>query len=255
MRSIRSVVVLAIVGCLGLSVQTAEGALAQAAGGSGLSGTLSKNKAIRKQQLIADPTEPVYGSISVTYDPNVVSISGLLFGPGYNGFAQVELSGDGTFLTDLNDYLAEPFGTQTGYVQVTFFEPGVIGFGPSAGAGPSTHGQITPPVGYTTTAVAGPAAVDTHALFFDYLPTVPDNTIARYTIFADPGTRNSGNEADFLNDGTTEIPANQIAPASVSGSLDSPALSAVPVPPAVWMGGITMLGSLLYGKLRRRVAA
>ena len=98
MRSLRGLVVLTIVGCIGFSAQVSEAALAQQAGGSGLSGTLSKNKAIRKQQLIADPTEPVSGSISVNYDPSVVTLSGLLFGPGYEGTAFVELQGEGTFL-------------------------------------------------------------------------------------------------------------------------------------------------------------
>src|SRR2546423_14087625 len=43
-------------------------ALARAAGGSGYSGTLSTNTAIRQQQLICDPAEPAAGSTSVQYE-------------------------------------------------------------------------------------------------------------------------------------------------------------------------------------------
>jgi len=248
----RFYVVLALVGTIGLTSEVSYGALAAAAGGSGASGTLSKNKAIRKQQLICDPDEPVSGSLSVSYNPAVVTLSALIFGPGYGGSGSIEIdNGEGTQMVSLGSWLAEPFGTQTGYVQVSFSEPIITIDNAPAAAAPSTHGQITPPTGYLTIDNDGPVAVDTHAFFFDYLPNVPDATIATYTIFADSGNRSSGNQADFLSgfneQGAYTIPFNQIASATVSGSLD-----AVPVPPAALIGGITMLGMAVAGKIRRR---
>ena len=131
-------------------------------------------------------------------------------------------------------------------MQVFFNEPTIITAAPIIPL--AAHGQITPPTSYSVIDNDGPAAVDTHAFFFDYLPSVPDSTIAHYTIFADSGERPDGSP-DFLFDGVNTIGFANIASASVSGSLDS-----VPVPPAVWMGGLTMLGSLAYGKLRRKIA-
>lgn len=242
MKRLHTFVVLTVLGCIGFASQQAEGALAQAGGGSGLSGTLSKNKAIRKQQLIADPAEPTEGSISVSYDPSVVTVSGALFGPGYQGNVYVEADSDGyTFLMPLDSFLAySNLYAETGYIQVFFYDPALIvpSFVPAA---PSPHGQITPPAGYTVIANDGPPGVDTHALFFDYLDDVPDDTVATYSIFAAPG--------DYLSDGITTIPHTAIARAQVSGSLDS--LPAVPVPAAVWIGGMTLIGSLGYTKVRR----
>lgn len=244
MKSLRTFIVVTVLGCLGFASQQAEAALAGAAGGSALSGTLSKNKAIRKQQLIADPPEPVSGSISVTYNQSVVTLSDALFGPGYEGSIFVEVfDGEGTQLVSLGVFLDSPYLIETGYVQTFFNEPTIITAAASPSAAP-THGQITPPAGYTIIANDGPFSVDTHALFFTYLPNVPDSTNATYTIFADDGSR--GFAPDFLFDGTTTY--TQIASATVTGNLDS---NAIPIPAAVWIGGMTMLGSLGYAKLRR----
>lgn len=241
-------IAVAIMGCLSWSAQEAHGALAAAAGGSGFSGTLSSNKAVRKQQLICDPAEPVSGSISVLYDPGIVNLSGILFGPGYTGTGYIELitgeSESDVELVEIESYLAEPFGQPTGYLQVVFSEPVIPSVAPAAFV---PHGQITPPTGYTVIDNDGPASVDTHAFFFDYKFGVGDSRVATYTIFADSGERDSGNTSDFLFDGQTTIPYNQIASATVSGSLN-----AVPLPAAVWMGGAMLVGVFGYGKLRRR---
>src|SRR5688500_12043403 len=70
-------------------------AVAAAAGGSGYSGQLSANPAIRRQQLAVDPDEPQRGSTSVLYDAARVTLTGAFAGPGYNnpnfgGFVEVE---------------------------------------------------------------------------------------------------------------------------------------------------------------------
>src|SRR4051794_11632336 len=61
----------------------ARASLAKLTGGSGNSGTLSSNAAVRKQQLIADPPDPTMGSQSVSYDPAVVTLLDFRYGPGY----------------------------------------------------------------------------------------------------------------------------------------------------------------------------
>lgn len=253
MSGIRTCVVVAVVGWFGVAADFSEAALAKKAGGSGLSGTLSSNKAIRKQQLICDPDEPTGGSTSVRYDPAVVSISGFGFGPGYAGTAFVEVSAAGgqrTTLVELDDYLSEPFGTQTGYVQVRFGEPPAT----TAVVSPSAlHGQIAPPDGYAVVDEDGPFGVDTHALFFDYLATASDDTVAEYTIFAAEADEFSNSQADFLSgidddDGNPfTLTPNQIASATVRGSLN-----AVPLPAAAIPGGLTLAAVAAVRVLRRR---
>lgn len=250
MRRLRALALLAVVACMGLSSNVAEAALAKAQGGSGFSGTLSSNKAIRKQQLIADPDYPTSGSTSTTYDPSVVSFSGINFGPGYYGWVYIEIHTDGyTFLVNANDWLADPYGNETGYLQV-FYTDNPPGF---TAAATSNKGQITPPSGYLLAARGGPTAVDTHAMFFDYLTEVSDDTIAEYTIYADAGSRQ--NSADYMEGVDDEgnpfrLGPNDIAPVTVRGSLN-----VVPLPPAVLIGGITMAGIAVVRRFRGRVAA
>jgi hypothetical protein len=69
-------------------------ALAQKAGKSGTSANLSTNPTVKKQQLLVDPNEPLEGSLSVTYDPNLVTLIDAVSGPGYtidddNSFVEV----------------------------------------------------------------------------------------------------------------------------------------------------------------------
>lgn len=235
--------------------EVSDCALAKAAGGSGNSGTLSSNKAIRKQQLICDPDYPTNGSTSVVYDPSIVSFAGLSFGPGYAGFAQIEVGGDGNFLIDLANFVPGQ-NIETGYIQVSFYDPQLVAS--AAAVAPlvdigSAHGQIAPPAGYVTVDNDGPAAVDTHALLFNYLPNVPDSTVAEYTVYSDDGSRGSSPDyfAGFDDDlNYFRVEYDQIASATVRGSLN-----AVPLPPAVLLGGLTMLGSYGVSRLRRRQTA
>ncbi len=181
-----------IAGSVGIFAEPSPAGLAQLFGGSGYSGNLSKNRAIRHQQLICDPSgAPISGSTSVKYDPCVVSLSGLEFGPGYTGqgFVEEEKRCDNKtrfFLQNINSFLECPKGKQTGYVQVTYSLEGKAG-------------TMTPEQGFTTEASNGVAGVDTHSLMFTYLPDVPDTTVAKYTIYADTGTRPSGNKTDSLS--------------------------------------------------------
>src|SRR5688500_2324370 len=115
-------------------------ALAAAAGGSGYSGTLSTNTSIRKQQLVCDPAEPKQGSTSTLYDPSMVTLTGVMPGPGYNnlgfiGHVEVRLRSGNTLLQPLVAFFQNPLGTETGYVQMQYRLSG-------------SAGQITPPAGY-----------------------------------------------------------------------------------------------------------
>ncbi|QOV92169.1 PKD domain-containing protein [Humisphaera borealis] len=209
-------------------------ALAKTAGGSGYSGTLSTNTAIKKQQLISDPDEPIAGSTSVQYNPALVHLSGAIPGPGYNNSyfkAVVEVSvktkccghdddddrrrnsrhrhNDSCYtykkmLQPLTSFLTTPWGTETGYAQVSYKLTG-------------TAGQIAPPSGYNIQDEGGVSGVDTHAFFFDVKTTVPANAVMDYQIFAAVQNTFSNNTQDFLQtaDGTILGP-NDLTPAFVS---------------------------------------
>jgi len=248
MRGLRALIVCTLLGVIGFAADASHAALAKKLGGSGLSGKLSSNKAIRKQQLIADPNDPDSGSESLHYNPNIVTVSGVNFGPGYTGSVMVEIDNDGVRqLQDLTAFMRNPLGVETGYLQVSFNTPVVSGLPPS-------HGQIAVANGYKTVDSGGPKAVDTHALFFDYLSTVPDSAVAVYTLYADQGGRASGNRSDFLaghdSTGSYTVGPDGIAPITVRGSLN-----AVPIPPAAYVGGLTLIGLFVAMKLRRPAAA
>jgi len=242
-----ALLVAAVAGCVGIFAGPASAGLAKLSGGSGYSADLSKNKGIRHQQLIVDPAEaPISGSASTTYNPCVVSLSGLTFGPGYTGqgFVEEEKTCDyktRVFLQNINSFLVCPEGKQTGYVQVDFT---LIG----------TAGTMSPQQGFTPIASNGVAGVDTHSLMFTYLPGVPNTTVAQYTIYADAGHRPSGNKADSLsgvgaNGAKFTLGPGQLSSAQVSGSL------AVPLPPAAWTGSAMLLALASVTAVRKSRAA
>lgn len=171
------------------------------------SATLSRNPAIRQQQLICDPPEPIRGSTSVEYEPGKVSLAGFAYGPGYGplvindrstiGYVEVEQNGE-RFLQDLDAFLVRPDGVETGYAQVLYSLFG--------GAG-----QIQPggPVLDEDPGLGDPGeGVDTHQFFFNEAAPLPPASgkvgaqvviiqgPATYRIYADDGSR--GAEADFL---------------------------------------------------------
>ena len=200
--------------------------------------------------MIVDPAEaPTSGSASTTYNPSIVSLSGLSFAPGYTGqgFVEEENACDGktyVFLQNINSFLESPEGKQTGYVQVSFMLSGSA----------SAAGIMSPQSGFTPEASNGVAGVDTHSLMFTYLPGVPDTTVAKYTIFADTGKRPSGNKVDSLTGVTSSgarftLGPSQLSSATVSGSL------AVPLPPAAWTGSAMLLALVSASAVRKTRAA
>jgi hypothetical protein len=197
-RALRALAVLAV--CTLFPAST-YAALSKAAGGSGYSGTLSKKPAVRQQQLICDPPEPIRGSTSVLYEADKVSINDFAYGPGYGSIegtsAMIEVRvGNETRMQDLFLFFNQPMGTETGYLQVFFTLNGQAG-------------QISPD-GDILDEDPGPGnpgeGVDTHQFFFDELPRlgapmpqgVFPTVVATYVIYADEGNRPSGNQRDFL---------------------------------------------------------
>jgi hypothetical protein len=248
MRGYRLFIVCAVAGWIGLSAEVSQAALAKRAGGSGLSGQLSSNKAIRRQQLIADPFEPDAGSTSVQYDPKTVHLSNITGGPGFTISSSVEVrdSTGKTFLQDFGAFVETPGGIETGYVQVRFtFDPAME----------TARGQINPPSGYFTVDQKGGNGIDTHAFIFNYLSTVPDSKVAVYRVFADLGNTHSGNSRDFLSgtdaNGSFTVDAADISGVTVRGSLN---VNAVPLPPAVLAGGLMLAGVFGFEMVRRRRA-
>jgi Ca2+-binding RTX toxin-like protein len=186
-------------------------ALAKATGGSGYSGTLSSNTAIRQQQLICDPIAPVAGSTSVRYDASKVSLTGLIPGPGYNNFGfiglvEVRLTNGNTLLQPYAAYRQNPLGTETGYAQVLYKLEG-------------SAGQITPPGGYTIIEEKGVEGVDTHAFFFTLRPGVSTTTEVAYKVYAERRDVHSNNREDGLTTDTGEVLGpDDLAPVEVSSN-------------------------------------
>ena len=184
------------------------------------SATLSQNPAVRQQQLICDPLEILEGSTSVEYEPAKVSLAGFAYGPGFgprppptaapfddaggavvaglppplDGFVEV-FGGGETFLQPISQFLVQPAGVETGYVQM-FYERTFL----------APPGQIAPfgPVLDDDPGLGAPGeGVDTHQLLFDVLDA-PGLGPATYHVYADDGSR--GLEPDFLRVVDTDDP-------------------------------------------------
>ena len=208
----------------------ARGAASSASGGSGFSGTLSKNATIRRQQLICDPVAPDAGSTSVSYNPAVSYLTGIADGPGYGppssgpgGYIQLQdgmgmrsLYDLGTYLNTISefgsDYYRSELGlTETGYVQVFFVRN-------------NTPGRLGIASGYDLVqrnpGVTGTDGVDTFALFFDSALPAGQDAVATYTVFAALANTFSDNTADYMQvngAGGYTVGPTQIAPATVAG--------------------------------------
>jgi hypothetical protein len=261
MRCCRSSVVVACVAAVvGLATVSSHGALArQRVGGTApiasYSATQSRNVTIRQQQLICDPPEPTEGSTSVEYEPGKVTLSGFAYGPGYGpqpapggpagvgvegipldllGFVEV-FNGGERFLQRLTDFLAQPAGTETGYVQVYYQ---LLSDGKA--------GQITPfgPILDEDPGLGAPGeGVDTHQFLFDLLddPTVPGP--ATYHVYADDGNR--GLFADVLRGISDEGD-----PFTVTSEGIHDATVTAPEPSGLCVMGLASLA--LLGRGRRR---
>ena len=230
-------------------------------------GKLSSNPVIRKQQLIVDPEDIIGGSVSVRYDPAVVSLSDVLDPADFQvtgGFVQVipEPGAITKSLLSLDAFLggadarraagvaANPI--ETGYVQIFFDRKPSASLALGAAAGGNSLIPNLP--GYKTVAQDGETGInDTHALLFDYLPPRGGDYQPRavYDIFAmAPATGFNQDTLIFSDNPDRPVGSDQIGSARVIGALDvgsgSPAPPrdpvAVPLPPAAWTGLLALAG-------------
>jgi hypothetical protein len=226
--------------------------LGSLSGGSGTSADLSSNAAIRHQQLIVDPA-PGAGSLTVLYDPSVVSIYSIFNAPDF------EIDANNTYVgitynnlqATAQSYFAKAASvTESGRIQVAWTPVGAV-----AGGTNFLGNAPTNPTAFNTVATDGTSdgGVDTFGLEFTYLASNPA-TLADFTVYADAGGRptidlfnGSTNlpptSPDFLTDPNdpngTPIPFSEIAPATVSGPL-------VPEPSALVLGGVGALAILAW---------
>ena len=250
---IRRFVGVAALGLLMAWPAVSSAALAQLSGGSGYSANLSRNKALRKQQLICDPTSPgapLSGSTSVSYDPNMVDLVGVQLGTGYAGSGFVEVrKGSTRFLQDLTSFLKGQAGIETGYAQLFFHQYSVAGEGDNLFGPKGNPGQMAVAPGYSVADTDGVAGFDTHSFTFVYKTTIPDTQVASYDIFANPQNRPSGAGPDSMTGmrstgGTFTLGPSELSPAHVSANL-------VPLPSAMWVGS-SMLAAVLIAMTARR---
>lgn len=258
-----SIGLLIVAGCAvsALPARRCDGALAALTGGSGYSGTLSSNRAIRKQQLICDPTDASKGSTSTNYDPTIVSIDSVYNEDGYfidSAHSYVGVSTATSFLhaqapltraTGAANAAASPppnqqlvtldeffnpqpttVYIQSGYLQITWTHPGDIG------EGYQVFGTAPDFTGYNLQQHDGVTGTNTHGMIFAY-GAVPDDTVATYTNYAAPGGIPIADGGTSLPDALydvdgTFVPGPYIT-ATVSAPLPEPAGLALIALPAL----------------------
>ena len=186
-------------------------AMSLKAGGSGFSNLLATDSAaVRQQKLIIDPPEPRAGSTSSLYDPKLVTVRGATPGPGYENdffaaFVGVQV-GQLTQLQRIEEFLREPAGPETGYLQVRYQLTGQAG-------------KMIPPREWLVLDVGGTEGMDTHALDFALLDDVRPDQPIEYRVFAARKGEFGNPDEDFLitNDGSdTRLGPDQLSPAQAS---------------------------------------
>jgi len=193
------------------------------AGGSGLSADLSKNAAIRHEQLICDPAGPTPtpvagGAISVSYNPSDVTLVSVTPAPGYTvddskSVVQVSPSGANAVSEPLSKYSSGSVA-ETGDVDIYF----TLANSSQAVQGTGTPSGSLIPSGYTLVQQSGPLGYDNFILDFRVLNGVSSLAAPQYTVFANPNAISG--TPDFLEapGGQTIVAGSAtISPATVGG--------------------------------------
>jgi hypothetical protein len=215
--------------------------LAALAGHTGYSASLSSNAAIRKQQLICDPTDPDVGSTSTQYDPELVEltrIDPIRFSAtdGYlitSALVQVADSSGQFGLLMKSVPVGQDFSiaNQIGYVQVRYKStttPTGIADGPLPG--------------FTLMAKGGVDGTDTHSLIFNVLPNTPDDVPLSYANYADVGGKEIQGGGTTQPDTLQAAGGQPIGPAGLTTAIVSAALLPEPASAAVFaIAGMGML--------------
>ena len=246
-----------------------HGALAGQAGVSRARYTarLSSNKVLRKQQLIVDPVGILSGSASVAYDTSVVRLvevldpaefeitSGLVGIVPRVGGLSIDLVPLDTFFgtASLTPAAAAPLAGGTfreqGFVQIFFDRRDTSSaLRASPLASPDDSSVIPNLPGYTTVAEDGETGInDTHTLVFEYLPGVPNNIRAAYTVYATPPRALTVSDQIIPeSDPENPIPYTELGTAQLFGTLeyDEPR-PGHPVPlPAAGAAGAILIASM-----------
>lgn len=202
----------------------------------------SKLSARQKNIVDCDP-EPtiVSGATFLTYDTDVVTVTGFDSGPAFLADGAV-LVGIGTinrdnalaaelpFYQSISEFLINPAGVELGVVKANFIET------PQTD---DTPGVFATPEDYTLLDQDGLEGYETHRWLFDYLDGVADDTIASYLHTAvDPFTGEEG--FLYFSDGSVAV-GDEVQTSRVEGFI-------VPEPGSL---GLLSIGAIAL--LRRRV--
>ncbi|QOV92168.1 PKD domain-containing protein [Humisphaera borealis] len=212
------------------------------AGTGSLSGTLSSNLSIRKQQLICDPPAPTKGSTSLLYDASKVTLADIIPGPGYDnqgfiGLVELRLKNGKTALHPFSSFRNDPkLGVETGYAQVIYKLQG-------------TPGDMSAAPGYELIEEYGDeAGVDTHSFFFTLKPGVSNAEPFAYRVYAERAGVHSGNVEDGITDATgATLGPDDIQDATVRSDF-KPEIQTITVPSTIAEGNSLTLSAFATDK-------
>ena len=205
--------------------QAAEASFARQIGSS-YGGRLSTSGSTSTQQLTSDPASILQGSVSTTYQPDLVTLVELLPAEFFqvSALIGVRLPTDPAtterFVTDAAFFAGGlPAGTvETGYVQIAFLRTG--GF--------ETESNVPTREGFTNEVTNGEINGDeTHALFFQAV-NPPSSEVASYTLYQEDGTRHAvvPDYLVMLNEQRVDTPSSS---ATVSAPLPEPSAALLAV--------------------------
>jgi hypothetical protein len=220
--------------------------------------------ATQQSQVICDPVEPTEGSTSFFYDrgwaseflTTRISIKDVVAGPKYTitgglvevivftGVPSAATFGEGRaprapffrLFQNLDDFLAEPAGEETGFAQI-FYERNDDAEAPSRMSPFDETFELKQTVGEV------PGGVDTHAFLFETKPGTPEGTEIPLTHFASEGITPVADLLAYED----ELGRFEVGPGADGDSELTEATVTAPEP-----GAVALLAVGALGLLRRR---